>query len=122
MDFQKLKVVTKKDPYPLPFMEEVLDMVARHEVNSFLDGFSSYHQITIAPKNRYKTAFITNWGAFVWIIRPFGLKNVPPTYQRIVSMAFSEYLMVFMKLFLDDFNVFNDLKMHLAKLRLCFEK
>ncbi len=48
---------------------------------SFLDGFLSYHQITIAPEDKYKTAFITYWGTFVWIIMLFGLKNVPPTYQ-----------------------------------------
>jgi hypothetical protein len=74
MDFQKLNVVTKKDPYPLPFMEEVLDMVAGHEVYSFLDGFSSYHQIMIALEDKHKIVFITNWGAFVWIAMPFGLK------------------------------------------------
>jgi hypothetical protein len=63
-----------------PFIKE-LDKVASHEVYSFLDGFSSYHQIMIAPKNKYKTTFIINWGVFVWVVMPFGLKNVPPTYQ-----------------------------------------
>jgi hypothetical protein len=43
VDFRKLNVTTKKDPYPLPFIEEVLDMVAGHEMYYFLDGFSSYH-------------------------------------------------------------------------------
>jgi len=80
MDFQKLNIVMKKDPYPLFFMEEILDMVVGHEVYSFLDGFLSYHQITIAPEDKYKTAFITYWGTFVWIVMFFGLKNVPPTY------------------------------------------
>jgi hypothetical protein len=46
----------------------------------------------------------------------FGLKNVPPTYQRVVSHAFCEYLDVFMKLFLDDFIVFIDMATHLSKL------
>jgi hypothetical protein len=41
----------KKIPYPLQFMKEVLDMIARHEVYSFLDGFSGYHQIMIAPED-----------------------------------------------------------------------
>jgi len=81
MNFQKLNIVTKKDPYHLPIMEEVLDMVAGHEVYSFLDGFSSYHHITITPKDRYKIAFIIDWGTFVWIVMLSGLKNVPPTYQ-----------------------------------------
>ncbi len=45
---------------------------------------------------------------------PFGLKNVPPTYWQVVNMAFRKYLKVFMKLFLNDINVFNDLETHLA--------
>jgi hypothetical protein len=43
VDFWKLSVITKKDPYPLPFMEEVLNMVVGHEMYSFLDGFLGYH-------------------------------------------------------------------------------
>jgi hypothetical protein len=63
-------------------MEEVLDMVVGHEVyKSFLDGFSSYHHIMIALEDKYKTTFIIDWGSFSWIVLPFGLKNVPPTYQ-----------------------------------------
>jgi hypothetical protein len=53
---------------------------------------------------------------------PFGLKNVAPTYQQVVNTTFKDYLGVFMKLFLDDFNVFNDLDTHLLKLRQCFDK
>jgi hypothetical protein len=64
VDFCKLNVTTKKDPYPLPFTKEVLDMVVSHELYSFLDGFSGYHQIMIALEDQYKIAFITDWGAF----------------------------------------------------------
>jgi hypothetical protein len=48
----------KKDPYLLPSTKEILDMVARHEVFFFFDGFSSYHQIRIALEDKYKTTFI----------------------------------------------------------------
>jgi hypothetical protein len=47
---------------------------------------------------------------------PFGLKNAPPTYQQMVNMAFKDDLGMFMKVFMDDFNVFNDLNTHLTKL------
>jgi hypothetical protein len=60
IDFKKLNVTTKKDPYPLPFTYEVLNTIARYESYSFLNGYSRYHQIFIAPKDRYKTAFVTN--------------------------------------------------------------
>jgi hypothetical protein len=75
-----LMLLPRKIHILYPFIEE-LDKVASHEVYSFLDGFSSYHQIMIAPKSKYKTTFIINWGVFVWVVMPFGLKNVPPTYQ-----------------------------------------
>jgi hypothetical protein len=81
MDFQNLNVAKKNEPYPLPFTEEILDMVLGHEVYSFLDGFLGYHHITITSKYKYKTTFITNWGTFVWIVMPFKLKNVLPIYQ-----------------------------------------
>jgi hypothetical protein len=60
VDFRKLNVVIKKDPYPLTFIDEVIDIVIGHEVYTFLDGFSCYHQISITQKNHYKIAFITN--------------------------------------------------------------
>jgi hypothetical protein len=65
MDFQKLNATTKNDFYPMPLTKKILDMVAKHEVYLFLDGFSSYYQITIASEDKKKIAFITNWGAFL---------------------------------------------------------
>jgi hypothetical protein len=63
------------------FLEEVLDMVAGREVYSFLDEFSNYHHIMITTEDRYKIAFIIEWGVFIWVVIPFGLKNAPPTYR-----------------------------------------
>ncbi len=60
IDFRKLNAATKKDPYPLPFTNEVLNIVLRYEAYFFLDGYSGYHQISIAPKDRYKIAFVTD--------------------------------------------------------------
>jgi hypothetical protein len=58
--FKKLNANTKKEPYPLPFTNEMLNIVAGYEAYSFLDGYLGYHQISIVPKDRYKTAFITD--------------------------------------------------------------
>jgi hypothetical protein len=62
IDFRKLNAATKKDPYPLLVTYEVLNIVARYEAYFFLDGYSIYHQISIALEDRYKTTFVTNWG------------------------------------------------------------
>ena len=89
VDFRKLNAATKKDPYPIPFTDSILDTVAVHEMYSFLNGYSGYHQIKIAPEDRFKTAFVTDWGAFVWVVMPFGLKNAPAIYQKAVNLAFT---------------------------------
>jgi hypothetical protein len=60
IDFKKLNATTKKDPYPLPFTDEVLNIVIGNEAYSFLDGYLGYHQISIALEYRYKIAFVTN--------------------------------------------------------------
>ncbi len=99
VDFRKLNVATKKDPYPLPFTNEVINIVAKHEVYTFLNGFFGYHHISIASKDKYKIAFVTDLGAFVWVVMPFGVKNGPPIYQREITKAFHEYIDVFMKIF-----------------------
>ncbi len=70
-------MATKKDSYPLPFTEEVINTIARHEVYTFLDKFLRYHQISIALEEQHKTTFVTNWGDFVWFVMPFDVKNGP---------------------------------------------
>ncbi|KAL2649574.1 hypothetical protein R1flu_017702 [Riccia fluitans] len=86
---------------------------------SFMDGFSGYNQVSVAERDREKTAFITEWGAFAYRVMPFGLKNAPSTFQRIVTTAFEEYLNEFMQTYLDDFIVYGSRTDHLRK---CLEK
>ncbi len=60
IDFRKLNAATKKDPYPLPFTDEVLNTITWYEAYSFLDGYLGYHQIFITLMDRYNTAFVTD--------------------------------------------------------------
>ncbi len=60
IDFKKLNAATKKDPYPLPFIDEVLNTIVGYEAYFFLDGYLRYHQISIALEDIYKTAFVSN--------------------------------------------------------------
>jgi hypothetical protein len=64
VDFRKLNVATKKDPYSLPFMDEVINIVVGHKVYAFLDGFLGYHQILIALEDQHKIAFYNKLGGF----------------------------------------------------------
>jgi hypothetical protein len=60
VNFKKLIKATKKNPCPFPFFDEVMNIITRYEAYSFLNGCSGYHHISIAPKDRYKTTFVTN--------------------------------------------------------------
>jgi len=60
VDFIKLNVATKKDPYPLLFTDDVLNIVGGYEAYIFLNGYSRYHQIFITFQDRYKTTFIAD--------------------------------------------------------------
>ena len=59
----------------------IVDMTAGYEMYSFMDGFSGYNQIKIAPADQEKITFTCAWGTFCWNAMPFGLNNVGATYQ-----------------------------------------
>jgi hypothetical protein len=99
----------------------MLNTITRYEAYSFLDGYSWYHQISIAPKDNYKTTFVTNLGLLYGRWCRLEL-NGPPRYQRAMTKAFREYLDNFMKIFPDDFIMYSDMESHLQKVILCFQK
>ncbi|KAL3675163.1 hypothetical protein R1sor_025111 [Riccia sorocarpa] len=82
VDFRSLNQRTVSDPFPIPFTDLLLDEVARCDMYSFIDGFSGYNHIAIAPKDQLKTTFVTQWGTFAYRVMPFGLCNTPATFQR----------------------------------------
>jgi hypothetical protein len=68
----------------MPFSKEVLDNVGGQEVYSLTDGFSGYHQIPISKEDFHKTTFSTEWGSYQYTIIPFGFKNAPTIFSRVV--------------------------------------
>jgi hypothetical protein len=86
--FRKLNYGCLHDPFPTPFTDEVLENVGVQEAYSFTDGFSCYHQIKIAPEDRYKTTFSTEWGSHQYTIMTFGPKNAPTIFSRVVITTF----------------------------------
>jgi hypothetical protein len=77
---------------PTPFTNEVLENVGGHEAYSFTSGFSGYHQIKIAPEDRYKTNFSKEWESYQYTIITFGLKIAPTIFSRLVIVAFKEFI------------------------------
>jgi hypothetical protein len=100
VDFKKLNLATKKDRFPLPFIDEVLNTLVTCEAYSLLDGYYWYHHISIALEDRYKTMFVTDPRTFIWKAMFFIMKNGLPTFQKPITKAFKEYLDNFIKILL----------------------
>ena len=106
IDYRKLNTATKKDHFPLPFIDQMLDRLAEHHHFCFLDGYSGYNQIAIAPEDQEKTTFTCPYGTFAFRRMPFGLCNAPATFQRCMMSMFSDLVEEVMEIFMDDFTVY----------------
>ena len=123
VDFRKLNDVTRKDPFPLPQIDQILDHLHGAKVFSSLDLASGYWQVPLSEAAIPKPAFVTpDGGHFEFLRLPFGLCNAPGTFQRLMNAIFREYLYNFVLIFLDDVLVFsNSMDGHEEHLQLVFE-
>jgi hypothetical protein len=123
VDFRNLNRSSKKDNYPLPNMELILQRVTGASKISMVDGFFGYNQISVMPKDREKMTFTTPWGTFMYAKMSFGLMNVGATFQRAMDMAFIGEKYQFVVIYLDDIIVFSRSDMeHCCHLRKVFLK
>ena len=102
MDYMDLNDACPKDSFPLPRIDQIVDASVGHDMLSFLDAFSGYHQILIHPSDAEKSSFITPHGLYCYNVMPFGLKNVGATYQRLVTKMFRPLLCSTMDVYIDD--------------------
>ncbi|PIN00194.1 DNA-directed DNA polymerase [Handroanthus impetiginosus] len=108
MDYRKLNKATRKDHFLLPFIDQMLDRLAGKEFYCFLDGYSGYNQIAIAPENQEKITFTCPYGTFAFRRMPFGLCNAPATFQRCMMAIFTDMVENCLEVFMDDFSVYGD--------------
>ena len=80
IDYQKLNAVTKKDHFPLAFIDQILDRLAGQIYFCFMDGYSGYNRIAIHPNDQEKTTFTCPFGTFPFRRMPFELCNAPATF------------------------------------------
>nr|GEY70053.1 reverse transcriptase domain-containing protein [Tanacetum cinerariifolium] len=106
IDYRKLNEATRKDHFPLPFMDQMLERLAGNQYYCFLDGFSGYFQIPIDLKDQEKTTFTCTYGTFAYRRMPFGLCNAPGTFQRCMMAIFQDMIEKTMEVFMDDFLIF----------------
>ena len=86
----------------------MLDRLAGYDYYCFLDGYSGYNQIAIAPEDQEKTTFTCPYGTFAFRRMPFGLCNAPATFQRCMMAIFIDMVEQYLEVFMDDFSVFGD--------------
>jgi hypothetical protein len=82
VNYTNLNKACEKDPFGLPWIDQVMGSMAGCSLLSFLDCYLGYHQIPLKEEDLIKTSFITPFGAFYYITMLFGLKSVGATYQR----------------------------------------
>ena len=115
IDYQKLNVTTKKDHFPLSFIEEMLEQLVKQPFFCFLDGYSGYHQIPIHPDDQSKTTFTCPYRTYAYGRMSFGLCNAPTSFQRCMMPIFSDMIEEIMEVFMDDFSVYGKTFDHYLK-------
>src|SRR4051812_6357909 len=106
IDYRKLNEVTRKDHFPLPFIDQMLEKLAGNSFFCFLDGYSGCNQVSISPEDQEKTTFTCPAGTFAFRRMLFGLCNAPVTFQRCMLSIFSDMVGDILEIFMDDLSLF----------------
>lgn len=123
VDYQRLNAITQPDRYPLPRLDDLLHKAKQTPFMTTLDLKSGYHQISVRPADRDKTAFITPFGLFRYNVMPFGLRNAPSTFQRMIDRFRSGLQQLTILAYLDDLIILSEtFNEHLQALQLVFER
>lgn len=123
IDYRKLNLVTAKDVYPLPRIDDSLAALSGGRYFTTLDLTAGYHQIPMNVNSKDLTAFITSDGLFQFKVMPFGLTNAPATFQRFMDAVLAGYKWKNLLVYMDDICVFSSsFEQHLQDLRDVFER
>jgi hypothetical protein len=106
INFRKVNKVTKKDHYPLPFIDQMLERLSKKSHFCFLDGYSGFSQIAVKNQDKEKTTFTCPYGTYAYIRMPFGLCNAPAIFQRCMSAIFHGFCEEIVEVFMDEFSVY----------------
>jgi len=123
VDFRDLNKACPKDDFPIPISEILIDATMGYEIFSFMDGFSGYNQIKMAPEDQELTAFRTPKGIYCYKVMPFGLKNAGATYQHAITVVLDGLLYEIVECYTGDIVVKSKCeKDHLKHLAMVFER
>lgn len=107
VDYRRLNAVTMKDSYPLPHIEDTIKQLGGSSYFSKLDLKSGYFQLPIDENDKSKTAFITSRGLWEFNVLPQGLKNSPPSFQRVLNNLLANGRWQFCLIYLDDIIIYS---------------
>ncbi len=92
VDYRRLNKVTKRDPFPMPLVDDMIDQLASARYITTLDLTKGYWQVPVEPRDVEKTAFVTTFGKYEFLMMPFGLMGAPAVFQRLMNTLFGDAL------------------------------
>lgn len=123
IDYRGINAITRPDKYPLPRLDDLLHEAKQSKYMSTLDLKSGYHQVSVKASDRDKTAFTTPFGTYRFIRMPFGLRNAPATFQRLMNKFKTGLPDIFILVYLDDIIVISSSFVeHINNLRKVFDR
>ena len=122
VDFTDLNKACLKDPFPFPWIDQLVDATTGHPWMSFLDAFQGYHQIPLALDDQEKITFVNPIENYHYKVMPFGLKNAGSTYQRMMTKMFESQMCKNIEVYINDMVVKSKIVFeHIGKLTNIFE-
>ena len=106
IDYRRLNEVTRKDHFPLPFMDQLLERISNQPFYYFLDAYSGYFQKKIVAEDQEKTTFTCPFGTYAYRRMPFGLCNAPTTFHHCMLSIFSDLVERIMEVYMDDITIY----------------
>lgn len=105
-DYRKVNQVTRTDLYPLPRMDDILDDLGNARFLTKLDLLKGYYQVSLTNRAKHISAFVTPDGLYQYWVMPFGMKNAPSTFQRMMNNVIRGLTNV--RAYLDDLVIFDE--------------